>query len=100
MPQFNLSCTISSYNYESINGKSTRSTGYSCSLRFWDKKGECVKKGYPNFVMINHEIQKMKNDAIAVRNQYEALGESYTSDMVLRPRKVLCAVRNDLNSLM
>ena len=84
----------------SFNGKSTRSTGYSCTIKFWDKKGECVKKGYPNFVMINHEIQKMKNDAIAVRNQYEALGESYTSDMVLRPRKVLCAVRNDLNSLI
>ena len=40
----------------SFNGKCTRSTGYSCSLRFWDKKGECVKKGYPNFVMINHAI--------------------------------------------
>jgi hypothetical protein len=84
----------------SFNGKCTRSTGYSCSLKYWDKKGECVKKGYPNFVIINHEIQKMKNDAIAVRNQYEALGEAYTADMVLRPRKVLCAVRNDLNSLI
>ena len=84
----------------SFNGKSTRSTGYSCTIKFWDKKGECVKKGYPNFVMINHAINQMKNDAIAVRNQYEALGESYTSDMVLRPRKVLCAVRNDLNSLI
>lgn len=42
----------------------------------------------------------MKNDAIAVRNGYEALGEAYTAGMVLRPRKVLCAVRNDLNSLI
>lgn len=84
----------------SFNGKCTRSTGYSCSLRFWDKKGECVKKGYPNYVMINHEIQRMKNEAIALRNEHERLCEPYTADMILRPRKVLCAVTNDLKGLI
>lgn len=84
----------------SFNGKCTRSTGYSCTSRYWDKKGECVKKGYPNYVMINHEIQRMKNEAIALRNEYERRCEPYTADMILRPRKVLSAVRNDLKTLI
>ena len=62
----------------SFNGKCTRSTHYSCSVRYWDKKGECVKKGYPNWVMINAELSRLKSEAIAVRNGFEQRGEHYT----------------------
>jgi len=84
----------------SFGGRKEVSTGYSCSVKFWDKKGECVKKGYPNFVMINFEINKLKQEAVDRRNTYERLGEVYTPQMVLCPRKVLSAVRNDLNGLI
>lgn len=37
----------------SFNGMKERSTGYSCGIRYWDKKNECIKKGFPNFIVIN-----------------------------------------------
>lgn len=83
-----------------FNGKCTRSTRYSCTPKYWDKRGQCVKKGYPNYVMINHAINEMKNEAIFQRNEYERLGEPYTAKMILSPRKSLSAVRNDLNELI
>ena len=84
----------------SFNGRKEVSTGYSCTPKYWDKKSECVKKGYPNWVMINHSINQLKNEAIERRNEYERLGEIYTPEMVLKPKKVLSAVKNDLNSLI
>lgn len=84
----------------SFNGRKEISTGYTCSIRYWDKGGECVKKGFPNWVMINHEINKLKNEAIERRNEYERLGEVYTPQMILCPRKQLSAVTNDLKGLI
>lgn len=83
-----------------FNGKCTRSTGYSCTSKFWSKKDECVKKGYPNYVMINHEIQRMKNECIERRNTYERLQQPYTAQMIISSKKDLCAVRNDLKSII
>ena len=40
----------------SFNGRKEISTGYSCTSRYWDKKSECIKRGYPNFVAINQYI--------------------------------------------
>ena len=56
----------------SFNGMKERSTGYSCTLKHWDKKNECVKKGYPNFVMVNAELKKLKDEAIRKRDAYIA----------------------------
>ena len=84
----------------SFQGRKEVSTCYSCDVKHWDKKGECVKKGYPNWVMINYEINRLKQEAVDRRNTYERLGEVYTPQMVLCPRKVLSAVRNDLNGLI
>lgn len=84
----------------SFNGRKEISTGYSCTPKYWDKKGECVKKGYPNWVMINHSIQQLKTEAIERRNEYERLGEVYTPQMILCPRKVLSGHTNDLNGLI
>lgn len=83
-----------------FNGKCTRSTGYSCTVRFWDKRNECVRKGFPNFAMINFEIQKMKNEAIARRTEFERLGEPYTAQMIISSKKILSAVRNDLKGVI
>ena len=84
----------------SFNGMKERSTGYSCLPRYWDKKNECVKKGYSNWVMINHSIQEMKNEAIERRNEYERLGEVYTPQMILSPKKILSPIKNDVYGLI
>jgi len=84
----------------SFNGRKEVSTGYSCIPKFWSKKDECVKKGYPNWVMINHSINQLKNEAIERRNEYERLGEVYTPQMILSPKKVLSGHTNVLNGLI
>ena len=84
----------------SFNGMKEVSTHYSCSEKYWDKRNECVKKGYPNWVMINFEINKLKNEAIERRNEYERLGEVYTPQMILSPKKVLSGHRNDLKGII
>ena len=83
-----------------FNGKCTRSTRYSCPSRYWDKKNECVRKGFSNFSIINYEITRMKNECIERRTEYERLQKPYTAKMLLQPRKDLCAVSNDLKSLI
>ena len=78
----------------SFNGMKEVSTGCSCTAKFWDKKNECIKKGYPNYASINQLIQQMKNDAIKRRNQFEVNGIAYTPAMVLQ-QKVVQTVSND-----
>lgn len=62
-----------------------RSSGYSCVEKYWDKKNECVKKGYPNFVMVNAELKRIKDEAIArrdgfiARNLAQTVGKSATT---------------------
>lgn len=84
----------------SYHGMKERSTGYSCLLKYWSKKDECVKKGFPNYAIINHEIQKMKNEAIGRRNEFERLGTVYTPNMVLARDEVRNAATNDLKGLI
>lgn len=83
-----------------FGGKCTRSTGYSCTPRFWDKKSECVRKGFPNYAVINYEIQRMKNECIARRAEYERLQQPYTAEMIISSKKILSAVSNDLKSVI
>ena len=84
----------------SFNGMKERSTGYSCTPRYWDKKSECVKKGYPNFVMVNSELKKQKDEAIKRRDAYIASNEVYTPQMVLAKEEVRNAVTNDFSGLI
>ena len=67
----------------SFGGMKEKSSGYSCSVRFWDKKNECIKKGFPNYASINVELQRLKNDAINRRNEFIRIGSVYTPSMVL-----------------
>lgn len=82
------------------NARKEISTSYSCTVKYWNKTEQCIKKGYPNYLMINQSIKKLKDDAISLRDEYEANGESYTPSMILSPRKVLSAATNDLKTLI
>ena len=84
----------------SFNGMKERSTGYSCSPKFWDKRNECVRKGYPNFVMVNYELKRLKDEAIAKRDSYIASGEVYSPSMILARDEVKNAVTNDFCGLI
>ena len=84
----------------SFNGMKERSTGYSCSPKFWDKRNECVRKGYPNFVMVNYELKRLKDEAIAKRDSYIASGEVYSPAMILARDEVKNAVTNDFKGLI
>lgn len=84
----------------SFNGMKERSTGYSCTEKFWDKKNECIKKGYPNFVIVNSELKKQKDEAINKRDRYIASNEFYTPSMILLKEDVMDASTNDLNGLI
>lgn len=84
----------------SFNGMKERSTGYSCTVKYWDKKSECIKKGFPNFVMVNAELKKMKDEAIMKRDRYIASGEVYSPSMILEREEVKNAVTNDLHCLI
>lgn len=82
------------------NARKEISTSYSCTVKYWNKTEQCIKKGYPNYLQINKSIKKLKDDAILLRDEYEANGEAYTPSMILSPRKVLSAVTNDLKTLI
>ena len=84
----------------SFNGMKEKSTGYSCLPKFWDKKNQCVKKGYPNFLTINAELKKQKDEAIAKRDKYIASDEVYTPAMILAKEEVKNVVRNDVKGLI
>ena len=84
----------------SFNGMKERSTGYSCLPRFWDKKSECVKKGYPNYAMVNYELKKQKDEAIRRRDEFIASDEVYTPSMILAREEVRNALTNDFRGLI
>lgn len=71
------------------NGMKEVSTGYSCTIKYWDKKNEMIKKGYPNYATINAILIKLKNDAIDRRNKFELDGIAYTPSMVLSKGDVI-----------
>lgn len=67
----------------SYNGKKEKSTGCSCTAKFWDKKNQMVKKGYPNYVMLNEMIDKFKQLAIEARNRFIREEIAYTPRMII-----------------
>lgn len=83
-----------------FNGMKEVSTGCSCTSKYWDKKNESIKKGYPNYASINQLILQMKNDAIARRNEFELNHVQYTPAMVLKPKEVLAVANDDLQGLI
>lgn len=84
----------------SYHGMKERSTGYSCSVKYWDKTNQCIKKGYSNYIMVNHELNRIKNEAISRRDKYIANDEVYTPDMILDTSDRFKAVVGDLPGLI
>ena len=84
----------------SYNGKKEVSTHYSCSEKHWDKRGECVKRGFPNYLVINFEINKLKQKAIEKRDEYERSGTPYTPQMILSTDVEKQALTGDLSTLI
>lgn len=67
------------------NGTKEVSTHFSCNLKDWDKKNQCLKKTFPNASAINGILHKLKAEAIERRTRFEASGEPYTAAMLLAP---------------
>lgn len=84
----------------SFNGMKERSTGYSCSVRYWDKVNQVVKKGYPNYVMVNAELKKQKDECILKRDRFVASGDVYTPSMILERDDVRNVITNDFRGLV
>lgn len=84
----------------SFNGMKERSTGYSCSVRYWDKVNQVVKKGYPNYVMVNAELKKQKDECISKRDRFVASGEVYTPSMILERDDIRNVITNDFRGLV
>lgn len=84
----------------SFNGMRERSTGYSCTLKYWSKKSECILKGFPNYALINVELKKQKDEAIRKRDEYIASDEVYTPSMILAKEEVRNALTNDFRGLI
>lgn len=84
----------------SFGGIKEVSTGYSCTLKYWDKKNETVKRGFPNYLTINAIITKMKMEAIQRRDEFERTKTIYTPEMVLKPKVVLAATDDSLSNLI
>lgn len=84
----------------SFHGMKERSSGYSCSVKSWDKKNECIKRGYPNFVMVNAELRKIKEEAIRKRDSLIALGVEYTPSMILFKEEVKSSLSFNLKDLI
>lgn len=59
-------------------------THYSVHQKYWDKRNQVVKKGCPNYAMINFEILKLKNKAIKRRDDFIKNECPYTPKMVLQ----------------
>lgn len=75
------------------------SSHYSCTLKYWDKKNECIKKGYPNYLASNIELNKLKSRIIARRDDYIHKGIDYTPSMLLssdEPKKGISKVVSEL----
>ena len=84
----------------SWKGAKELSTGFSCTIKHWDSKRECVKKGYPNYAAINAAIMKKKIDVIARRDAFELANVAYTPSMLLADEKVEVVKPSSLNELI
>ena len=76
------------------------STGYSCSVKYWDKKNECIKRGYPSYILINQELKRLKDEAILKRDRYIANGDIYTPSMILERSNNVIEVVTDIPGLI
>ena len=76
------------------------SSHYSCTPKYWDKKNECIKKGYPNYVIANFELNKLKARIIARRDEFIHDGIDYTPTMLLTSSEPKKGISGNVSSLI
>ena len=76
------------------------SSHYSCDVKHWDKKNECIKKGYPNYIIANIELNRLKNGVIAKRDEFIHQGIDYTPSMLLSFDAVKKGISNVVKDLI
>jgi len=57
-------------------------TNYEVSKDLFDKKSGMIEKGYPNYALINSNLEKKKYDFLAYINKLELTGQEITREMV------------------
>lgn len=67
----------------SFNGTKRVSTHFSCVPKYWDKKNECIKKGYPNYNGINESITNLKNELIKKKLEFERTETPYNAELLI-----------------
>ena len=68
----------------SFNGVKERATGYSCDMAHWDASGERVLRGFPNFKVINEELNRIKSVAVEERTKQRVNGKGFDIAIILR----------------
>lgn len=86
----------------SYNGRKEKSTKFTCTEKYWDKKKECIKKGFPNYIAINAELALIKKRLIDKRDYFEMHNIVYTPSMILDEsvKENLSGANNTFKSIM
>lgn len=72
----------------SYNGKRNyKSTGVTCSKKYWNEKKELINKGYPNYEALNTIIQQKKSELLNKELEYKVEGSEYSSSKLLSDTK-------------
>lgn len=87
------------YITASFHGRVERATGISCTQKSWDEKREEIKKNCPNYLLLNKNLQDIKNKLIERRNIFEANGTSYTARNLFDDKLTTNVKKDDYKAL-
>ena len=81
------------------NQRKEISTGYSCTIKYWDKRSECIKPSFgSNAHIINKHLRELKESIISKRDRYIANGDIYTPQILLSRDEDKSIMPNDFSS--
>lgn len=87
------------YITASFHGRVERATGISCTQKSWDEKREEIKKNCPNYLLLNKNLQDIKNKLIERRNIFETNGTSYTARNLFDDKLTTNVKKDDYKAL-
>ena len=73
----------------SFNGVRERATGYSCDMVHWDASGERVRRGFPNFKVINENLLRIKAASINEMQKQKINGKGFDIAIILRSESLI-----------
>lgn len=68
----------------SFGGMVETATGYSCDDGHWDKKNQCILRGFPNYREINLNLKKLVGDAGERMLRQKLSGKGFDLPSILR----------------